>query len=105
MAGCLITDGWAAAACDSRFNPPGIQRDEVWVFNRDDIEAYTTTIDKQVDAITMATGTQAVKIVGKKNTLSWGEVLVTDPSNYYDQSFSMKLKMNQQPQSKLSKIW
>lgn len=93
MAGCVIAGGIDTPACADRFAAPGIERDKLWVFNKEEIATITSTVTGEVDVITMTGVTTAFKIDVHKNSAMFDEELVAseDSSPYYNQKLSVKI--------------
>ncbi len=93
MASCVIAGGIESPACANRFAAPGIERDKLWVFNKADITAFTSTVTGEVDDITMLTTTQGYKVDVHKSSAMFKETLVTseEAAPYYEQSLTAKI--------------
>ena len=91
--GCAIAGGIDTPLCASRFAAPGIERDKLWVFNKEDIATITSTVTGEVDVITMVGVTVAFKIDVHKNSAMFKETLVTseEAAPYYEQSLTAKV--------------
>tara|TARA_R100001244_G_scaffold124688_3_gene94568 strand:- start:126 stop:680 length:555 start_codon:yes stop_codon:yes gene_type:complete len=93
MAGCVIVGGVDTPACANRFAAPGIERDKVWVFNKEEIASFTSTVTGEVDVIAMEATKVAFKMDVHKGSAMFDEELVTseDSAPYYTQKFSAKI--------------
>lgn len=93
MAGCVITGGVDTPACGARFAAPGIERDKLWVLNKEEIASFTSSITGEVDAITMVSLKTGFKIDVHKNSAMFKETLVTseEAAPYYEQSLTAKI--------------
>lgn len=91
MAGCVITAGIDTPACANRFAAPGIERDKLWVINKEHVTAITSTVTGEVDVITVSS--PAFKIDVHKNSAMFKETLVTSEESapYYEQSLTAKI--------------
>lgn len=90
MAECLITTGWETPDCTEKFNVPGIERDEIWVANRSEITAISSSVAGEVDGFTFLAATGFKKIAFHKNTGNVSEELVKAENSgaYYNQTFT-----------------
>lgn len=96
MATCVIGANIDGAACASRFSSPGIERDKIWILNREEVEGFVSTVTGEVSALTITALKTAFKIDVHKNTGMFGEVLVTsdEAAPFYEQDFSAKIIAN-----------
>lgn len=96
MATCVITAGIDGADCGSVFSSPGIEKDKIWVFNREEVEAFTSTVDGEVSALTLTSLKTAFKVDVHKNTAMYKETLKTsdESASFYEQEFSAKIIAN-----------
>ena len=84
MAECLITAGWAGPSCDETFNVPGIEKDKIYVGNKSEITAFTSTVDGEIDGLTFDTYKGLYALTVNKDTASFTEELqVGANSGYY----------------------
>lgn len=95
MAGCLITQGVDTPACGDRFSSPGINRDDVWIFNHTEIASFTTGAQTgEVSAITFSPSYEVGFILAThKNSGQYVEELQTseEAAPYYNQTFSARI--------------
>jgi hypothetical protein len=95
MAGCKISSGVTAPGCSDRFSSPGINREDIWVFNHSEISAYTAGAQTgEVSAITFSPSYETGFIVAThKNSAQFLEELqVSDEAApYYKQTFSARV--------------
>ena len=97
MAGCIIAAGVTRANCDSRFSSPGIDQDNVYIFNRSEISAFTSSVTGEVSAITFAPSYEVgFKIDIHKGSGTYNEKLVvsTEAAPYYEQMFTARVISN-----------
>ena len=71
MAECLITAGWVGPSCDGTFSVPGIEKDKIYVGNKSEIEALTSTVDGEIDGITFEATKGLFALTVHKDTASW----------------------------------
>lgn len=89
--GCVIAGGTASPACAERFTPPGIERGGIYIFNYEEITAFTSAVAGEVSALTLGSDV-GFKLDMHKNTISWSEELVaSETGNYYNQTFGGKI--------------
>jgi len=89
--GCVIAGGIDTPLCASRFSSPGIERDKLWVINKEHVSTITSTVTGEVDVITVSS--PAFKIDVHKNSAMFKETLVTseEAAPYYEQSLIAKV--------------
>ena len=94
--GCLTAGGIDTPLCANRFQAPGIERDKIWMLNKEEIATITSTVTGEVDVITMTGVTTAFKVDVHKNSVIYDEELVTseDAAPYYTQKLSAKIIAN-----------
>lgn len=88
---CNITAGIEPTGCEQSL--PGIKDKSIWVFNREDVTAVSSSEDGLVDGITLASGASGYKIDAHKNTANFIET-AQNPDNsgsYYDQTVAMRI--------------
>lgn len=91
--GCVITAGIAAPACGARFSSPGIDRTKLWVFNYDEIAAFTSSVTGEVDAITLDSLKVGFKLDVHKNSAMFTEELQSgeESAPFYNQSLTARI--------------
>ncbi len=92
MAECLITAGWVGPSCDETFNVPGIEKDKIYVGNKSEIEALTSTVDGELDGITFEASKGLFALTVHKDTASWSEELQIGANSgyYYNTSLTFR---------------
>ena len=94
MAVCKITAGISAPSCSSRFSSPGINQDDIYIFNRSDIVSYTSSVTGQVSALVFNFAYDTgYKIAIHKNSGQLTDTLVTseEAAAYYEQTFTCRV--------------
>ena len=96
MATCVIGQGIDGADCNSRFSSPGIEKDKIWIFNREEVLSFTSTVSGEVSALTLEALKTGFKMDVHKNTPMYKETLVTsdEAAAFYEQEFSAKIIAN-----------
>lgn len=92
MAECLITAGWTGPSCDDTFNVPGIEKDKIYVGNKSEITAFTSTVDGEIDGLTFETYKGLYALTVHKDTASWSEELQVGANSgyYYNSSLTFR---------------
>jgi hypothetical protein len=91
--GCAIVGGVDTPLCASRFAAPGIERDKLWVGNKEDIASFASTVTGEIDVITMVATKVLFKIDVHKNSAMFKEELVSgeDAAPFYNQTLTAKI--------------
>lgn len=92
MAECVITAGWTGPSCDNTFNVPGIEKDKIYVANKSEINAFTSSVTGEIDGITFETYKGLYGVTVHKDTASWSEELQVNANSghYYNVSLSFR---------------
>jgi len=92
MADCLITTGWSCPDCTSKFNIPGLERNELLIANKSEISAFTSATEGEVSAITFDTYKGFYRVCAHKDTASWQENLVVgaNSGNHFTQTVTFR---------------
>ena len=92
MAECVITAGWTGPSCDNTFNVPGIEKDKIYVANKSEISAFTSSVTGEIDGITFDTYKGLYAVTVHKDTASWSEELQVNANSgyYYNVSLSFR---------------
>jgi hypothetical protein len=98
MAGCIITSGITTPACADRFSSPGINREDIWVFNHSEIASFTAGAQTgEISAITFSPSYEVGFVVAShKNSAQFVEELQTseEAAPFYNQTFSIRIIAN-----------
>ena len=92
MAECLITAGFTGPSCDDTFNVPGIEKDKIYVGNKSEITAFTSSVTGEIDGVTFDTYKGLYALTVHKDTASWSEELQvgTNSGYYYNTSLTFR---------------
>lgn len=94
MAGCIITKGTDTPACGDRFSSPGVNRDDVYIFNHSEVSALTSSTEGEVSAITFSPSYEVgFKLAIHKDSGQFVEELQTseEAAPYYTQEFTARI--------------
>jgi len=96
MAGCVIAAGVTTPACTDRFSSPGINREDIWVFNKSEITSFTSVVVGEVSAIVLEMSEVAFLVAVHKNSAQFVEGLQTSEESapFYTQSFAARIIAN-----------
>lgn len=97
MAGCIIAAGVTTPACGDRFSSPGINREDIWVFNHSEIASFTESTDGEVSAITFSPSYEVGYLVAvHKNSAQFLEELQTseEAAPFYNQTLTARIIAN-----------
>lgn len=97
MAGCKITSGITTPACGDRFSSPGINREDIWVFNHSEIASFGSITNGEINAITFAPSYEVGFLVAiHKNSGQFLEELQTseEAAPFYNQTFTARIIAN-----------
>jgi len=96
--GCIISQGVSTPACGDRFSSPGINREDIWVFNHSEISAFTAGAQTgEISAITFSPSYEVGFVVAThKNSASFLEELQTseEAAPFYNQTFTARIIAN-----------
>lgn len=89
MAGCEFTKPWSDPSCDDKFNVPGVNHQEVFIANVDDVTGFTETSEGEIDAIAFNTYKGLMKLIFHRDTVQITETLVSgnNAGDHYTQEF------------------
>jgi len=98
MAGCKISSGITTPACTDRFSSPGINREDIWVFNHSEISAYGAGAQTgEISSLTFSPSYETGFAVAiHKNSGQFVEELQTseEAAPFYNQTFSARIIAN-----------
>ena len=97
MAECKIAAGVTGASCAARFSSPGINHDDIYIFNHSEISAYTSSVTGEVSALSFQpTYEVGFKVAVHKDSGIYTETLQVSEEGaaYYEQSLSAKIIAN-----------
>ena len=91
---CKVAAGIDPADCDSRLSSPGINQDDIYIFNHSEIASYTSSVNGEVSGLTFTPSYETgFKIAIHKNSGQFTETLQTnaEAAAYYDQRFECRV--------------